>query len=122
MPQIEIRTEVQNNPVADEVSALIAIVRPISSVSTSSAEAISWLAPFFSTPNIPSHRQVAGELVQRRDFGVLDVIDALTPLAQPQLLITRPIMKPMAPTSQGEMLLDGLISPVPRRRTSESSG
>jgi len=29
MPDIEIRTEIQNNPVADEVSALIAVVRPI---------------------------------------------------------------------------------------------
>ncbi len=63
---------------------------------------------------LPSHRQVAGELVQRRDFPVLDVIDALTPLAQPQLLTTRQILKPIAPTSQGEMLLDGLISPVPQ--------
>ena len=29
MPEIEIQKEVQNNPVADEVSALIAVVRPI---------------------------------------------------------------------------------------------
>jgi hypothetical protein len=71
---------------------------------------------------LPSHRQVAGELVQRRDFSVLDVIDALTPLAQPKLLVTRPTLKSMAPTSQGKMLLDGLISPIPLMSTSESSG
>ena len=29
MPEIEIRSEIQQNPIADEVSALIAIVRPI---------------------------------------------------------------------------------------------
>jgi len=70
----------------------------------------------------PSHRQVVGELFKRRDFAVLDVIDALTPLAQPQLLTTHPIKKPMAPTSQGEMLLDVLISPVPRKPKSGSPG
>jgi hypothetical protein len=63
---------------------------------------------------LPSHRQVARELVQRRDFGVLEVIDALDPLAQPQLLKTNAIRKPITPTKQSEMLLDGLISPVPR--------
>jgi hypothetical protein len=62
----------------------------------------------------PSHRQVAGELVQRREFAVLDVIDALSPLAQPQLLITNQVFQPTAPTGPGAILLDGLISPVSR--------
>jgi len=68
---------------------------------------------------IPSHRQVARELVQRRDFAVEDVIDALTPLAQPHLLETNPISKPIAQKGEGEMLLDGLISPVPRTISQE---
>lgn len=41
--------------------------------------------------NLPfgPERQVARELVTRRDFPVLDVIDALLPQAQPELLETR---------------------------------
>jgi len=62
----------------------------------------------------PSHRQVARELVQRRDFAVLDVIDALSPLAQPQLLTTNEVVKPTTRTGPGEILVDGLISPIPR--------
>lgn len=74
--------------------------------------------------NLPirSHRQVARELFQRRDFAVLDVIDALDSLAQPHLLKTRQIWKPIAPTGQGEMLLEGLISPVPCMPKSDSTG
>ncbi len=37
----------------------------------------------------PSHRQVARELEDRRDFPVVDVLEALVPLAQPELLETR---------------------------------
>lgn len=36
----------------------------------------------------PAHRQVARELEDRRKFPVLDVLDALLPLAQPELLET----------------------------------
>ena len=61
----------------------------------------------------PSHRQVADELFQRRDFPVEEVIDALTPLAQPQLLKTKSISELIAQKGHGEILLDGLISPVP---------
>jgi hypothetical protein len=34
----------------------------------------------------PSHRQVARELASRREFTVLDVVEALEAIAQPQLL------------------------------------
>lgn len=62
----------------------------------------------------PSHRQVARELVQRRDFPVLDVIDAISPLAQPNLLITNEITQVTEATGEGNILLDALISPQPR--------
>jgi hypothetical protein len=64
----------------------------------------------------PSDRQVARELADRRTFTVLEVVDALAPLAQPHLLETR--------TSQGDMLVSGadaartttLFAPVSRIR------
>jgi len=68
----------------------------------------------------PSHRQVANELVRRREFPILDVIDALTPLAQPELLITHTNPKSITSTGKGEILLDGLISPVPLTMKSRS--
>ncbi len=37
---------------------------------------------------IPSHRQVAKELERRRNYPVMDVIEALGALAQPELLVT----------------------------------
>lgn len=61
----------------------------------------------------PTHRQVAGELVSRRDFPILDVIDALAPLAQPELLDTKESTQIMTSSGDGDILLDGLISPVP---------
>jgi hypothetical protein len=47
--------------------------------------------------NVPSEvrlprlaeRQVARYLADRREFGVLDVLDALGPLSQPELLMTQ---------------------------------
>jgi hypothetical protein len=37
----------------------------------------------------PSHRQVARELASRREFPVLDVVDALEAIAQPHLLLNK---------------------------------
>ena len=61
----------------------------------------------------PLHRLIAQELVSRREFSVIDVIDALTPLAQPYLLATSP--------SQVDVQVDNIaiktetiISPIPR--------
>ena len=64
---------------------------------------------------IPSHRQVARELVTRREFPVLDVIEALKPIAQPELLHTEKTVQTQTSIGSGEILLDGLISPVPRK-------
>ena len=65
----------------------------------------------------PSHRQVVGELVQRREFPVLDVIDALAALAQPELLSTEESTKALTPTNDEQLILGGLISPIPRGNT-----
>ena len=62
---------------------------------------------------IPAHRQVASELVARREFPVLDVVEALKPLAQPELLSTNETTGSLAPTGEGETIIDGLISPFP---------
>lgn len=62
----------------------------------------------------PAHRQVANELARRREFPVLDVVAALAPIAQPQLLTTQESKQTLAPTGGGQQLLiDGLISPIP---------
>jgi hypothetical protein len=65
---------------------------------------------------IPAHRQVASELVARREFPVLEVIEALRPLAQPELLSTKETTGSLAPTSEGETIIDGLISPLPLKQ------
>ncbi len=64
---------------------------------------------------IPSHRQVAREIVSRREFPVLDVVEALKPIAQPELLDTEQSIETQTSIGSGTVLLDGLISPVPRK-------
>tara|TARA_Y100000296_G_scaffold66186_1_gene78138 strand:- start:2155 stop:2439 length:285 start_codon:yes stop_codon:yes gene_type:complete len=62
----------------------------------------------------PTHRVVASILAARRNFPVLDVIEALRPLAQPELLQTdeedqgRELIGTEAP------IVDTLIAPVSR--------
>ena len=63
---------------------------------------------------VPAHRQVARELANRREFPILDVIEALRPLSQPELLTTQELSKSLAATGEGQLLLEGLISPIPR--------
>lgn len=62
-----------------------------------------------------SHRQVAKELATRRDFPVLDVMEALVPVSQPGLLRTQESSQSMRAIGQGDLLLEGLISPIPRK-------
>lgn len=62
---------------------------------------------------IPSHRQVAKELASRREFPVLDVIHALKAISQPELLATSQSQQTQTALGAGDLLLDGLISPVP---------
>jgi hypothetical protein len=65
----------------------------------------------------PASRQVARYLEDRRDFAVLDVIEALEPLAQPQLLETQqtaasaPII---SSTPAGSATTSAVLAPIPR--------
>lgn len=62
-------------------------------------------------PN-PLDRQVATQLVQRREYTILEVIQSLSPLAQPHLLQND---QSTADVQQGESasLTDSIISPIP---------
>ncbi len=61
---------------------------------------------------IPFHRQVASELVSRRNFPVVEVIDALRPIAQPHLLYNANVTVPVD-VEGAEKTPDTLISPTP---------
>lgn len=61
---------------------------------------------------IPFHRQVVNELVTRRNFKVVDVIDALRPIAQPHLLFNASTTVPVD-VEVAEKTPDTLISPTP---------
>jgi hypothetical protein len=63
---------------------------------------------------VSAHRHVAKELVTRREYPVLEVIEALRPIAQPELLRTDESRQSQTSLREGQILLDGLISPVPR--------
>ena len=61
-----------------------------------------------------AEREVAKLLVQRRDFPVLDVIEALGPLAQPELLQTKEKTAGLVFTRQHHTEMDAVVAPVPR--------
>lgn len=61
-------------------------------------------------PN-PLDRQVALQLVQRRDFTVLEVIHALAPISQPHLLQNNNFE---ADTQNQSNSTDSIISPIPQ--------
>lgn len=61
---------------------------------------------------VPFHRQVANELVMRRNFKVIEVIDALAPIAQPHLLYDANVTVPVE-VDVAEKTPDTLISPTP---------
>jgi len=62
----------------------------------------------------PAARQVARYLEDRRDFPVLDVIDALEALAQPELLETTTTEAGVITTSRGtEVTTASLLAPIP---------
>jgi len=65
-------------------------------------------------PNV-AHRKVASILSERRRFSVIDVIDVLKPLAQPELLQTHPRTRNAEPTRDDQPLVDTLIAPVSRK-------
>ena len=62
----------------------------------------------------PPERQVARYLVDRRRFPVLDVIDALEPLAQPELLETVERNADLVVAREGEQETRSVVAPVPR--------
>lgn len=61
---------------------------------------------------IPFQRQVANELASRRNFKVVDVIDALLPIAQPHLLVQANETVPID-VDVAQKTPDTLISPTP---------
>jgi hypothetical protein len=61
---------------------------------------------------IPTHRRVAKELADRRQFPVLDVLDSLEPLAQPYLLHNKTENRVYLLTRRTESITDTTIAPV----------
>ena len=63
----------------------------------------------------PASRQVARYLESRREYTVLEVIEGLGPLAQPELLETRDTAAPIFETSRGgTSTTTTLLAPIPR--------
>ena len=60
----------------------------------------------------PHDREVARILFERRQFTVLDVIEAIAPFGQPELLDTD--RKADLQSLSGEVLTDMMVSPLPR--------
>ncbi len=65
----------------------------------------------------PHEREVARILYQRRKFPVVDVIDAIKPFAQPELLVTED-KKAGVLSLSGAVLTDTVVSPLPQMRKS----
>ncbi|MBA2303172.1 MAG: hypothetical protein H0W08_11115 [Acidobacteria bacterium] len=63
-----------------------------------------------------AERQVARYLEDRREFGVLDVIDALIPLAQPELLETEKMNAELISESATKPTLDAVVAPMPETK------
>lgn len=61
----------------------------------------------------PAEREVARILFQRREFGVLEVIDAISAFGQPELLSTTNRQAEML-SLQGDPQTDLLVAPMPR--------
>ena len=59
----------------------------------------------------PAHREVARILVERREFPVLDVVQAILPFGQPELLATSE-SEVTAETIRGDVETDLAIVPV----------
>lgn len=66
----------------------------------------------------PADRQVAKYLAERRNFPVVDVIEALEPLAQPQLLDTKETEVDVYFRRAGQGTVGGVIAPFPLARPS----
>ena len=62
----------------------------------------------------PAHREVARMLADRRDFGVLEVVDVLKMFAQPELLVTDDKQVPMEAINKEEPVTDMIVAPIAR--------
>jgi hypothetical protein len=60
----------------------------------------------------PAHRQVARELASRRDFTVLEVVDALEAIAQPHLLMNTNATVSLSQTRVESVVSETLIAPI----------
>jgi hypothetical protein len=65
-------------------------------------------------PRAPE-RQVAKYLADRREFAVVEVIDALKPLAQPELLITKAHDATLVAHREGEATTRAVLAPKSKR-------
>lgn len=63
----------------------------------------------------PASRQVAKMLADRRDFSVIDVVEALGPLAQPELLETQTTAAILLPSGhqRSEINTSSVVAPIP---------
>jgi len=62
----------------------------------------------------PAERQVASYLSDRRDFAVLDVVEALRPLSQPELLQTKKQEVGTVTEREAKTTLGAVLAPKPR--------
>ena len=60
----------------------------------------------------PSHRYVAQLLAERRNYPVVDVIEALGPLSQPELLDTHQSDAVLGDTEKEKLDLTGFVAPI----------
>lgn len=61
-----------------------------------------------------AHRQVARWLEERRNYPVLDIIEAMTPISQPELLQTTEKEVDLFTRSTEPSQTDAIISPIAR--------
>ena len=61
-----------------------------------------------------SQRMVAKLLAERRAFPIVDVIEALGPIAQPELLMTSSTTRPVEPSRDEIAMVETLIAPISR--------
>jgi hypothetical protein len=78
-------------------------------------EADAYVPKEVALPRAPE-RQVAKFLADRRDFAVIDVIEALKPLAQPGLLITKTHDATLVVHREGELTTRAVVAPKSKRQ------
>ncbi|MFW5655742.1 MAG: hypothetical protein ACOCYW_08905, partial [Roseicyclus sp.] len=59
-----------------------------------------------------AHRQIARWLEERRDYPVLDVLEAMLPIMQPELLVTNETEVSLITKSSEPSTTGSIISPV----------